>query len=233
MLIVLGLECPAPSKPTSDTVRVETRAFTPDGAPRGTQVQDAYIAVRPSTMAGVVEYEALSTIALKPGRYQLRVGAYSATNDRAGSVFADVEVPDFAKDAVSLSGVLLTSVPTIPASPLDVIAKLVPVVPTATRAFQRLDRVSAFARVYVGKGTPPADPAAAVTMRSTVMNDRGDLLLDQKETIDAARFTGTPRATDYKIDLPIVTLARGQYLLTIETARGKDTARREVRFSVK
>src|SRR5579871_374108 len=119
VLITLGLETPAQTKPFSDVVEVQTHAFRPDGDPRGSQVQQAYVGVRPSLSDDLVRYEALTSIVLKPGRYQLRIGAYSGLRDTAGSVYADVEVPDFAKEPIALSGLMLTSTPALPAAPAD------------------------------------------------------------------------------------------------------------------
>jgi VWFA-related protein len=227
--IVLGLQRAASSKPIADTVHVETRAFTPDGERRGIQLQDAFIAIRPSTTDENVTYEALSSINLKPGRYQLRIAAYSAMNDAAGSVYADVEVPDFTKAPVSLSGVLIS------ATPVDVLAKIVPVVPTAARVFQKLHQVSAFVRAYQGaprsgSGATPLGPAT-LTVRLT--NERGDRLVDKSEALAADRFSGPARSVDYRFAIPMVTLARGPYLLTFEVSLGAASARRDIRFSVR
>ena len=49
----------------------------------------------------------LSDFELPPGRYQLRIAAGGATS--AGSVVYDLDVPDFGKGALTMSGVSLTS----------------------------------------------------------------------------------------------------------------------------
>lgn len=227
--IVLGLQHASTPKPINDAMTMEVRAFTAEGAPRGIQVQEAWIALRPSSMLETVRYEALSSINLKPGRYQLRIAAYSGANDAAGSVFADVEVPDFARQPVSLSGVLLTATPAVPASPIDALAKIVPIVPTAVRVFQKLDRVTAFVRVYQAAKSA----MAAVALTARVTNDRGDVVVNAAEALAADRFARQTRSTDYRLEIPIVTLTRGPYLLTVEATVGAATARRDVRFSVK
>jgi hypothetical protein len=38
---------------------------------------------------------------------------------------------------------------------------------------------------------------------------------------------------DYRFEIPMVTLARGQYLLSFEASLGAASARRDVRFSVR
>jgi hypothetical protein len=165
--IVLGLQRPAPPRPLSDTVEVQISAFTPDGVSRGTSTQQAMVAIRPATSTEPVHYEALSHIELKPGRYQLRIAAYSAVSDGTGSVYADVEVPDFAKELVSLSGVFVEKIPSLPSAPRTTFAAIVPVVPTAEREFQKLDRASTFLRVYQGR----TDSLAPVTFTTRIVDD--------------------------------------------------------------
>ena len=46
---------------------------------------------------------------LPPGRYQLRVGARDGGSGATGSVLYDLDVPDFSKEPLSMSGLLLAS----------------------------------------------------------------------------------------------------------------------------
>ena len=48
-------------------------------------------------------------INLPPGRYQLRIGAREAVGGLTGSVFYDLEVPDFRKEKLMMGGLLLTA----------------------------------------------------------------------------------------------------------------------------
>jgi len=226
--VVLGLERPATDKPISDTVDVQISAFTQDGVARGTSRQLAQVAIRPTLVDDVVHYEALSHIELKPGRYQLRIAAYSGLSDVTGSVFADVDVPDFANDPVSLSGVLLQTVPAAPSAPHDALAALVPIAPTASRAFQQLDRATAWLRVYQGTKAP----LAPVTLTTQITNERDERVIDRRETLAVDRFDAATRAADVRVELPLVTLARGQYLLTLQATLGSTSATRNVRFTV-
>jgi hypothetical protein len=88
---------------------------------------------------------------LPPGRYQLRIGARESVGGRVGSVFYDLEVPDFRKNPLMLSGLLLTA-----ASADDVVtvqpdpgaSKLMPTAATSRRAFLWSDVLSVYAEVY-------------------------------------------------------------------------------------
>ena len=46
---------------------------------------------------------------LPPGRYQLRVAARESGTGRVGSVNYDLDVPDFTKDPIAMSGVVIAS----------------------------------------------------------------------------------------------------------------------------
>jgi VWFA-related protein len=228
--IALELSQPAPKERSAGTIDVEAKAFTPDGYARGDHAQTVHLSLLPGgSDDALARYQVLSQMDLKPGRYQLRIGAHTSIGDLTGSVFADVEVPDFAAVPVSLSGVLIEASPTTPAVPKDALASLVPVVPTAERTFDRRDHASAFVRVYQG-GATPLVPA---TLTITILNDKSETMLKREDAIGAASFNTKTRAADDRITLPLDTLAPGDYLLTIETTRDKTSARRDVRFSVR
>ena len=46
---------------------------------------------------------------MAPGRYQMRIGARDPNTGKAGTVFYDVIVPDFAREPVMMSGLLLVA----------------------------------------------------------------------------------------------------------------------------
>ena len=171
-------------------------------------------------------YEVVSRLALKPGRYEVRVALDGAANGRA-SVYTYVDVPDFAQQPLSLSGIVLAASPPILSAPKEAFGGLLPVVPTARRRFARSDRVTAFVRIYqqAGKPAQPAD----VTMR--IVDGSDAVLSNQVATVTADSFAGN-RGADYRVELPLERLAGGEYLVTIEATQGKSTARRGVRFTV-
>ena len=51
----------------------------------------------------------LSRLNVPPGRYQLRVGAHDVAGGALGSVLYDLDVPDFEKAPLAMSGLVLTS----------------------------------------------------------------------------------------------------------------------------
>ena len=67
--------------------------------------------LRPETKAIVEQtgLRALSRVELPPGRYQLRVAANELSSKAVGTVLYDLDVPDFTKAPLTMSGVALTS----------------------------------------------------------------------------------------------------------------------------
>jgi hypothetical protein len=96
---------------------------------------------------------------LPPGLYQIRVGIAQAGR-RSGSVLYDIEVPDFAKPPLAISGVSITSVETSGlhvSSGKNALTEVMPGPMTAIRQFSSNDRIAVYAEVYDNVGN--ADPA--------------------------------------------------------------------------
>ena len=129
-----------------------------------------------------MKFEILTRLDLKPGRYNLRFAVHNAALGKSGSVYAEVEVPNFEKDAVSLSGVAVSVAHGLAAAGKDLLADLLPVVPTTQRSFAAADRVSAFLRVYQG-GKKPFVPIA---MRVTIRDER-DAVAFRRDGVTRAR----------------------------------------------
>jgi hypothetical protein len=113
------------------------------------------------------------TLALKPGHYQLRIGAKDGHSDRTGVIHCDVEVPDFESLPFSMSGLLVSSslagrVPTAPGGPLDALEKYLPGPPTLSREFRAGEQLALYAEVY-GRRSVPGD----LIVLTTVVGDDG------------------------------------------------------------
>lgn len=230
--VVLGVRQKA--REDSATARVVedvdllTSAFTPEGTSRGTSRQTAHIALREGA-TGEFNYEVVTHIDLAPGRYELRLATYSGSLEKTGSVFTDVIVPDFANAPVSLSGVVINKTPAVASGPKNALPGLLPFAPTTVRDFIATDTASAFLRVYEGGKTK----LAAVPLTVRLVDNRDKAVVEKTETIDAAKFSEATRGADYTFPLPIDRLERGPYLLTFAATLGKDTVKRDVRFTVR
>ncbi|MDQ3346876.1 MAG: VWA domain-containing protein, partial [Acidobacteriota bacterium] len=88
---------------------------------------------------------------LAPGRYQIHVAVREANRGALGTVRQDLDVPDFGKGALHMSGLALTStavdlMPT--ANPDPGFKAVLPSPATATREFARGDTLALFSEIY-------------------------------------------------------------------------------------
>lgn len=199
-------------------VQLTTTAYDLEGKPRGTLHQT--ITITP----GSTEPDLPGHFPLRPGRYMLRVAA--ASDERSGGVFVDLDVPDFVKDPLSASGLILQRRP-IPPNRDKFIADLVPLVPTTHRQFLASDEVAVFLRVYQGgKGK-----IVPVRMTARIKNDRNAVASNHEGMLEVENFS-EHRAADFGVSLPIDHLPPGQYLLEVDAQSGARHVTRTARFEV-
>jgi VWFA-related protein len=172
---------------------------------------------------------------LEPGRYQIRVGARESVGSRVGTVFYDLQVPDFRKDPLMLSGLLITAASaqaamTAMADP-DA-PKLLPGHATGRRTFVQNDTMTVFAEIYDNSsGRPPRQIEAAVRLTS----ESGQDVFSARETINNP---ADARWTTYGLarDIPLKNIAAGRYLLKLEVEtrdRRHATVARETLITVR
>lgn len=227
--IVLGVrqQVRAQSAEGSSFVKVLAAAFDRTGRSVNSENQTVGITL-PANVVGDFPYEVLSRLALKPGRYELRVALDAPPGQRA-SVYTYVDVPDFSESPLSLSGLVLSALPAWPIAPPDGFKDLLPIVPTTRREFDRTDRVSAFVRVYQATKEAPR----AAELLAQIQDITGRVVTKDAYSLPPDRFAGTSRAADYRIAVPVGRLATGEYLLTIDATESTHTAQRSVRFRVR
>jgi VWFA-related protein len=226
--IVLTARLPPTGGAAADTLTVTRNVYDADGK-AGPPVQEKVTVTLPPSGTDGLRYDVFSRLALAPGRYQIRLNARSALLYRTGSVFADVEVPDFTRSALTVSGISMGTAPS-PASPRsDLLAALLPIVPTSAREFAPGDPVVAFCRVFQG-GSAALVP---VTMKVLVLDVRDQTIVDATSTIAADAFAAG-RTAPYQIALPLDRMTHGPHVLAITaTLAGGTNVRRELVFRVR
>jgi VWFA-related protein len=227
----IGVRQPSLIARSAETVELLIKAFTADGDLKSSEAQTIPLTV-PAAPADrdSSRYDLLARIEVpRPGKYEVRVSAQSDLSDTRGSVYIDVEVPDFKDAKLSLSGVVVGALATgAPVAPARALNDLTPVVPTTERAFAASDLVTAFVRVYQG-GNGKLGP---VTMKVRIADVADRAVFSQSDTLDVPQFDDH-RAAPYQFRLPIKTLAAGRYLLTFEASAGKTVVNRDVVFHVR
>lgn len=226
--IVLGIVQDANTGPVRHTEKIDflIDAFGQDGSLKSAHGLKADVVLKPN-VTGKIGYEVLSRIDLKPGRYQLRLSAHLPGPDVAGSIYYDIDVPDFSKGPLALSGAMLSLTPNIHAAPRDKLIDVLPIIPTTNRHFKSGDTVVGFVKLY----QPGRGDMKPVTMTTRITDSANQPVLNRVVTIQPVQF-GELRAFPWRTPIPIGGLKSGLYLLTFEASIGTTTVKREVRFKI-
>ena len=195
------------------------------------------LAFKPDTLARVKArgFRVVSQIDLPPGRYQLRVSAAESTG-KVGSVFYDLEVPDFHKAPFTMSGLALTAASagqTPTARAKDPLKDFLPAPPTARREFQRGDELALFAEIYENAAGAPAHK---VDITTTVRSDQGRVLFQNQEERNSTELQGGRGGYGYTTRIPLTDLEPGVYVIHVEAKSRAGSERavgRDVQIIVK
>jgi VWFA-related protein len=155
-----------------------------------------------------------SRLELPPGSYQLRVAAREG-GGRAGSVHYDLLVPDFGKEPVAMSGLVLSSVaaggvPT--AGEVAELGKALPTPPTTERTFSANDELAVLAEIYDNQGAQPH----AMDITATLKADGRVSVFTNTERRSSKELGGGKGGYGYTARIPLTDLAAGLYVLRVE-----------------
>lgn len=227
VVVAIGVRQPLPGAGARVVEKVDflVAAYNNDGKAFGTTRLKADVTVRAGA-SGLGEYELLSRLALRPGRYQIRIAGNVASLSTSGSLYHEVEVPDFSRDALSMSGIVVSAAMSPPSAPREGLTGVLPVRPTTRRTFSGAEEASVFLRLYQGgKG-----PTRSVPLRVTIAGATDELFMDRETQVPADGFIN--RSADINIGLPLARLPGGSYLLTVAAGSNEEVKRR-LRFEVR
>ena len=172
---------------------------------------------------------------LPTGRYQLHIAAKASNGNAVGGLAYDLDIPDFSKPAVAMSGLTLMadSAARILTTPPDQdFTEILPVLATALRDFPAGDTLSVYAEVYDNKaGTPHA-----VEIKTTVTADDGKVVFtasDQRRTEEIKAKSG---GFSHTVKIPLAGYRPGRYVLRVDaraSLSGEAAAARELEFRVR
>jgi VWFA-related protein len=177
----------------------------------------------------------LRRLELDPGRYTLRIGAREEGSGAVGTVMMDLEVPDFSRGGLAMSGIVLASagsnlLPT--ARPDELLKGVLPGAPTTRREFVRADEIALFAEIYDNQTRAPH----RVAIRTTVLSDEGVAVFNASEERRSEEIGPAGGGYGHTARIPLKNLAPGRYVLRVEAqtllANGA-SAVREVEFRVR
>ena len=165
---------------------------------------------------------------LRPGIYQLRLGI-AQVGRRSGSVLYDLEVPDFTKGPLALSGISLTSVETSGlhvSSGKNALAEVMPGPMTATREFTVADRIAIYAEVY--DNITDANPHT-VTVRAELRTPAGAAVHSVSDERSSAVMNRQQDGYGFLFEIPLNGVASGAYVLHVEATANVGDRPRQAR----
>jgi VWFA-related protein len=150
-----------------------------------------------------------------PGRYQLRIAAREGGSGKVGTVNYDLDVPDFTKDPLAMSGVAIASAyeSRIATVKMDEVLKAaLPAAPTAQREFPRGDELALFAEVY---DNDPKTPHS-VDITTIVVSEDDKTVFSTNEERQSSELNGKPGGYGHSARIATKDFAPGIYLLTVQ-----------------
>jgi VWFA-related protein len=201
----------------------------------GSQTAPMELSARSVSAVEAAGFRVTRRLTLPPGRYLIRVAARESNGGAIGTVAETIDIPDFTKGSLNLSGITLTSdsaarVPT--ANPDPGLKDVLPAPATALRTFPSTDTLSIYAEVYDNQSSS----AHRVTIASTVLADDGRVMFTASDERSSADLQGKKGGYGYQQQVPLAQLAPGRYVLRIEarnlSSNNVKTAR-EVEFRVR
>ena len=221
----------------SDRLEVVVMPLNSKGEPENVDRVAADMKLKPETYEAVSRggVRLMSRLDLHPGRYQLRIGALEEGGGATGSLYYDLEVPDFSKEAFVMSGLMITSasagrIPTIRAD--SELKDILPAPPTTTREFRPDDTLALFTEVYDNQAETPHSVDITTTVRG---NDGGVVFSDRQER-STKELQGARGGFGHTVEIPLRGVQPGAYVLRVEarsSLSGGLTAAQETRIQVR
>jgi VWFA-related protein len=197
----------------------------------------ARLALKPDTM-GRAKHEGvtvLTELRLPPGRYQIRAAVGNRMN-KAGSVVYDIEVPDFSKGPLVMSGVALTSKAAsfaLTVRPKDPLRDFLPGPATSIREFDATDTIALFAEVYENLRTRAAH---TLDLKATLRADDGRVIRTVSEQRSSKELRGSAGGYGFAPELSLEGAVPGLYVIHLEAQANigeRPTVSRDVQIRIR
>lgn len=193
-------------------VAIDRRGQIHDGAR-----QSAEMSLRRETYQAVAQtgVRMVPRVSLDPGPYQFRVAARENGRGAIGTVTFDVDVPDFRRGSLAMSGLVLTSqqaqaMPT--AEPDAMLQNALPAPPTTAREFSSADVLALFAEVYDNDLGRPHD----VDIQTTLRTVDGRAIVQTSEQRSTQELSGALGGWGHHALIPLKDATPGVYVLRVE-----------------
>jgi VWFA-related protein len=174
-------------------------------------------------------------IEVPPGRYQLRVAARESGAGRIGSVIFDLDVPDFSKGPLTVSGIVIAAASAqgaLTAKADEELRTVLPAPVTARREFPVGDTLAVFAEVYDNE----RGAKRVVEITTSVVDDTGRSVFRTSEERSSAELEGRAGGYGHSVQVPLAGFQPGLYVLRVEAvsrAGKREPVGREVPFRIR
>ncbi len=172
-------------------------------------------------------------IYLKPGLYQVRVGARDQKTGRAGSAHSWIDIPDLTGGELNLSSLLVgardTSTGEPPTSPEMAIT---PINQSVVRRFSNSSYLRLLVYVY-NAAVSPADSKPDLAVQVQVVREEQPVVTAPQKRIPTEGITDLKRIP-YAAELSLADLAAGSYQLQVSVVDrvAKKSATKQLRFEI-
>jgi VWFA-related protein len=211
-----------------NTIELSFFSINESGKPLGGTRSEVALKLRPQNYQLVKAFglRLNPRINLQPGRYQVRIGVREAGGGDVGTVFYDLDVPDFSKNDLAISGILLTAataqlIPT--PQPDEILTKeLLPLPATSRREFIQGDTLALFTEIYDNMA-PNKPHKVDITTRLTAEDGRE--VFKNEEARDSSELKATQKGGGFghTAQIPLKDVTPGRYLLSVTAVpRNKD-----------
>jgi hypothetical protein len=203
-----------------DTVELAAVALDGRGRAQGGTRQTVTMPLSQRSVAAVERTGVVFQLRLDlaPGPYQLRIAARDSGTGVVGSVHYDLDVPDFAKLPLSLSGLVLSAelAGQIPSPQPDAeLDRWLPATPVTQRGFAAADTLTAIAAVYAA-GAAGAQPVEVTT---TVLGAGDEVCFQHRDRYDVGAGKSPRDAVMHRATIPLGGMRPGSYTLRVKAVR--------------
>lgn len=220
----------------TDKVEVALIALDAQGKFKVGDRQTVQLQLKPETHAAVQArgLRVFFRLNLPPGRYQLRAAATEAGSGATGTMFYDLQIPEFHKVPLAISGLAIASTRTasVPTPRLDpVFQASLPSPPTVARTFSPDETLTVLFEVY--RRGPSG--AAGVDLTTTVRDEAGAVRFKSDELVTTDKVTGGEAGFGYTVPIPLNAMPPGPYVLRVEArprSSSEQAVAREVPFAI-
>jgi hypothetical protein len=206
VVIALSVRWPAIRASANETLTITRNIYDPEGRADDPVREIVELPLNPGLER---RQELIRHVSLPPGRHQIRYSVASKLLQRNGSVYVDVEVPDFSRSALAVSNVVLGPLSDASAIQNGESVGTPPIVPTSSRDFANGERIGAYVHIHQPNGAE----ASPVSLTLEVLDAEDHPKFTDKQVLAPEAFAAGGAA--YQFVLPLDQLGSGPHLLSL------------------